>query len=102
MGSTRTPRRSVGPIITSLLDLDLYKLTMLQFIWWLHRDVPVTFAFRNRTTSVQLGAFVQLVHLQRELDHVRTLRFTDDEIAYLAALGGGFNFPAQQIPVGAV
>lgn len=74
------------PIIQSLLDLDLYKLTMLQFIWRRHRDVPVTFTLRNRTSSVRLGSIVQFPDLREELGRVRQLRFRDDEIAYLATL----------------
>ncbi|MBI4142278.1 nicotinate phosphoribosyltransferase [Candidatus Uhrbacteria bacterium] len=74
------------PVIQSLLDLDFYKLTMLQFIWRRHRDVPVTFTFKNRTADVQLAQFVRLEDLTRELNHVSGLRITDEELAYLASL----------------
>ena len=71
------------PIIRSLLDLDFYKLTMGQLAWKLHPDVPVKYAFTNRTKDVRLADIVYEGELRAELDHVRGLRFTDDEIAWL-------------------
>jgi len=74
------------PIIQSLLDLDYYKLTMAQVAWKHFRTVPVRYSFKNRTKSVQLAEFISEEDLRRELDHVRTLRFTDEEIVYLRGL----------------
>lgn len=84
---SRTTAGGQEPIIRSLLDLDLYKLTMLQLIWRRHRDVPVTFEFRNRTTSVRLADFVRLDDLTRELGYVSNLELAEDEIAYIGTLG---------------
>lgn len=73
-------------IITSLLDLDYYKLTMGQFVFHRHRGTPVTYGFNNRTTSVPLGKMIPLDQLEREFRHIQSLRFTEDEIEYLRSL----------------
>lgn len=74
------------PIIRSLADLDIYKLTMLQVAWDRHSDVRVKFSFTNRTTDVRLADIVPVERLREELDHIRTLRFTREELAYLETL----------------
>ena len=71
------------PIITSLLEPDFYKFTMGQFVWRRYPDAWVTSAFRNRTKNVHLGRIIDLGQLREELDHVRTLRFTNSELHYL-------------------
>lgn len=71
------------PIIQSLSDLDYYKLTMAQVAWYLYADVRVRYAFKNRTKKVALALAISLDELRRELEHVRTLRFTEDELAFL-------------------
>jgi nicotinate phosphoribosyltransferase len=76
------------PIITSLLDLDFYKLTMGQLVFHRYPNVPVKFAFTNRTKKVRIAEFVDESDLRRELDHVRTLRFMDDELQYLRSAPG--------------
>lgn len=68
------------PIIQSLLDLDFYKLTMGQLVWALHSSVRVTYAFHCRTKNVRLDETVPEEALREELEHVQTLRFTEDEI----------------------
>ncbi|MGA0606296.1 nicotinate phosphoribosyltransferase [Phenylobacterium sp. VNQ135] len=75
-----TPDR---PLVGSLLDTDLYKLLMLQLIWRSHAATPVTFSLVNRTRSVRIADEVDPSELRAELDHVRSLRFTADEIAWL-------------------
>ena len=72
------------PIIGSLLDLDLYKLTMLQFIHRHYGGVPVVFSFLNRTKDIDLTRYISESDLQEELAAVRALSFTDEEIAHLA------------------
>lgn len=71
------------PIIESLLDTDEYKLKMGQLVFHRHPDTPVKYAFKNRTTKVRLAGFIDEGELREELDHIRTLRFRDDEIEYL-------------------
>jgi nicotinate phosphoribosyltransferase len=73
----------LDPIVRSLLDTDFYKLLMLQLIWRKHRDVPVTFSVINRTTSVRLAEEVDEAELRAQLDHARTLRFSNRELIWL-------------------
>lgn len=76
------------PIIQSLLDLDLYKLTMGQFIWKNHPDVTVTYALANRHADrVPVADLVDVNQLREELAHVRELRLSEDEKTYLLTLG---------------
>jgi nicotinate phosphoribosyltransferase len=71
------------PIIQSLLDVDFYKDTMGQAIFHHHPDVPVTFAFRNRHRHVRLADRIDLGKLRENLDHLRSLRFTRQELHFL-------------------
>lgn len=73
-----------APLVRSLLDTDLYKLLMLQLIWRRYREVPVTFSLVNRTSRVRLAEELDLGALRAELDHVRSLRFTAEDCAWLA------------------
>jgi nicotinate phosphoribosyltransferase len=73
----------LDPIVRSLLDTDFYKLLMLQLIWRRYRDVPVTFSVINRTTSVRLAEEVDEAELRAQLDHARTLRFSNRELIWL-------------------
>ena len=70
-------------IVRSLLDIDWYKLAMVQFIWKLFRAVRVTFALINRKKSVRLAEIIDRRELVRQLDHVRTLRFRKSELIWL-------------------
>lgn len=71
-------------IIKSLLDTDLYKLTMMQVA--LHQfnttDVEYTFKCRNKANWT-LG---MLGDINEELDEYCKLRFTERELNYLASL----------------
>lgn len=71
-------------IIKSLLDIDFYKLTMLQFIHRHFGGVPVVFSFLNRTKEVDLTRYISEAVLREEIARVRDLSFTDEEVAYLA------------------
>ena len=75
-------------IITSLLDNDFYKFTMGQLIVEKYPDVPVKYSFKNRTTNVFLAHHILEEDFRRELDHVRSLRLTAEEAAYLCGLQG--------------
>jgi nicotinate phosphoribosyltransferase len=74
----------IDPVIRSLLDTDFYKLLMLQVFWKLYPDVPVTFKLINRTRRVALAREVDRDELVEQLDHVRSLRFTESELVWLA------------------
>lgn len=71
------------PIITSLLDIDFYKFTMGQLVFHRYPNVPVRYAFKNRTARVRLADFISEDELREELDHARTLRFNNSELHYL-------------------
>lgn len=77
------------PLITSLLDTDLYKLTMMQAFYHAPEFSGVVaewkFNCRNRTgNGTDLTRI--LSEIVRQLDLVCTLRFEEDELAYLATL----------------
>ena len=74
----------LDPIIRSLLDTDFYKLLMLQMIRADQGDVDATFGLINRTRSVRLAEQVDEGELRAQLDHARTLRFTERELIWLA------------------
>lgn len=73
-------------IVESLLDIDFYKLTMGQFVFKRYPNVPVKYAFTNRTKEVRIADFVEEEILRKELDHARTLRFTEKEVQYLGTI----------------
>ncbi|TAM52936.1 MAG: nicotinate phosphoribosyltransferase [Paraburkholderia sp.] len=68
-------------IITSLLDTDLYKFTMMQVV--LHRfpAAHVEYRFRCRTPNVNLAPYVE--EIRDEVRQLCELRFTEDELDYL-------------------
>ncbi len=71
------------PIIQSLLDVDFYKFTMGQLVFLKYPNVPVRYAFKNRTKQVRLAKAISEDELRVELDHVRTLQFNNSELHYL-------------------
>ena len=72
-----------GPIVRSRLEPDFYKFTMGQLIWRKYRDVETTFSFKNRTAKARLGRILDLGELREQLDHARSLMFTNSELHYL-------------------
>jgi nicotinate phosphoribosyltransferase len=71
------------PIVRSLLDTDFYKLLMMQFIWERYPNERVCWKVTNRTKTVRLADEINIHDLRRQLEHVRTLRFTHSEIIWL-------------------
>lgn len=71
------------PIIRSLLDLDAYKLLMGQILHELFPTVSVAWEVKNRTVSVKLAEEIDIKELKQQLDHARTLRFTQSELIWL-------------------
>ncbi|MFN3732444.1 nicotinate phosphoribosyltransferase [Comamonas testosteroni] len=73
------------PIITSLLDTDLYKFTMWQAMLHRHPQTEAAYEFVCRTpTAFPLAEL--LPEVERELDALCTLRFDKGELDYLAGL----------------
>jgi nicotinate phosphoribosyltransferase len=83
-----------GPIIRSRLQNDFYKYSMGQFFARFYREVQVTSKFFNRTGSIRLADEICEEDLRRELDHAKGLRYTKDELAYMANIrnDGAFMF----------
>src|SRR5690606_18918037 len=73
------------PVITSLLDTDLYKFTMWQALLHRHPQTQAEYRFvcRNRP-QWPLARLAPAVNA--ELDALCRLRFTPDELDYLAGL----------------
>ena len=73
------------PIITSLLDTDLYKFTMWQAMLHRHPQTEAEYEFVCRTpTAFPLTDL--LPEVNQELDALCSLRFTPEDLGYLASL----------------
>ncbi|AEG93821.1 nicotinate phosphoribosyltransferase [Ramlibacter tataouinensis] len=73
------------PVITSLLDNDLYKFTMWQALLHRHPQTVAEYEFvcRNQPDYPLAGL---LDEVDAQLDHLCTLRFREDELDYLCRL----------------
>lgn len=71
------------PIITSLLDTDLYKLTMMQCVLHQFPGVNVEYRFKCRNQAV-LAPYKD--EISREIKALCQLRFQEDELEYLSQL----------------
>lgn len=71
-------------IIESLLDTDLYKLTMMQGVLHQFPRATVEYEFKCRTPGVDLSPIAETV--RKEIDHMCGLRFTQEELDYLRTL----------------
>jgi nicotinate phosphoribosyltransferase len=74
-----------APVVTSLLDNDLYKFTMWQAMLHRHPQTTAEYRFicRNRP---QYPLAELLAEVNAQLDHLCTLRFREDELEYLCRL----------------
>jgi nicotinate phosphoribosyltransferase len=71
-------------IISSLLDTDLYKFTMMQVVLHQFPGAQVEYRFKCRNPGVQLAPFVD--EIRDEVAHLCTLRFTEAELDWLRGL----------------
>jgi nicotinate phosphoribosyltransferase len=71
-------------IITSLLDTDLYKFTMMQVVLHQFPGAQVEYRFRCRNPGVNLAAHVS--EIRDEIRSLCSLHFQDAELAYLRTL----------------
>ncbi|HEY8025625.1 MAG TPA: nicotinate phosphoribosyltransferase [Burkholderiaceae bacterium] len=76
---------STQPVVRSLLETDLYKFTMWQALLHSHPDSHTEYAFVCRNKPAYPLAEL-LADVNRELDHLCTLSFADDELDYLRSL----------------
>lgn len=73
------------PVVQSLLETDLYKFTMWQALLHSHPNTQTEYAFVCRnSTAYPLAELKEDV--ERELDHLCALNFTEDELDYLRSL----------------
>jgi len=73
------------PIIRSLLETDLYKFTMWQPMLHRHPQAQAEYRFVCRNRSAFPLAEL-LAEVNEQLDHLCSLSFTEDELAYLGGL----------------
>ena len=74
-----------APMVVSLLDTDLYKFNMDQVIFHKHTELTGEYYFTCRNKGV---VFTQemLDELNRQIDHLCSLRFTKEELDYLRSI----------------
>ncbi len=73
-------------IIKSLLSADFYKLTMMQAVFYLHRDVEVEYKFKCRVPSNTKNPYTNIDLYKRVCEEIKEyckLTFTYEEIDYL-------------------
>lgn len=73
-----------GPIISSILDTDVYKLTMQNAIMQTFRDVNVTYKFIDRNNQKYPRGFTDA--LRDQINSMRQLYLTDDELEFLKSI----------------
>ena len=73
------------PIVRSLLETDLYKFTMWQALMHRHPSAQAEYVFVCRNKPAYPLAQLK-PDVERELDHLCSLSFLPDEIAYLRGL----------------
>jgi nicotinate phosphoribosyltransferase len=71
-------------IITSLLDTDLYKFTMMQVVLHHFPGAQVEYRFKCRNPGIDLTPYVE--EIREQIEALCTLRFTETELAYLRGL----------------
>lgn len=73
------------PIITSLLDTDLYKFNMNQVMFHKHTNLNGVYLFKCRNKGVVFTSEM-VDEINAQIDHLCTLTFTDEELNYLSSL----------------
>ncbi|MFW6046323.1 MAG: nicotinate phosphoribosyltransferase [Candidatus Woesearchaeota archaeon] len=76
-------------IITSLLDTDFYKLTMMQAIYHKYTDVYVDYAFKWRNWDNMIlndDVYDFINKIDKEIDNLCQLKFKPTELQYLESI----------------
>ncbi|WP_266160544.1 nicotinate phosphoribosyltransferase [Dyella silvatica] len=68
-------------IVTSLLDTDLYKFSMMQVVLHQYPAAQVEYKFKCRNPGVNLAPYIE--EIRAELEGLCSLRFREDELDYL-------------------
>jgi nicotinate phosphoribosyltransferase len=71
-------------VITSLLDTDLYKFTMMQAVLHQFPGAQVSYKFKCRTPGVKLAPYVD--DIRAEIRSLCKLQFTEQELDWMRAL----------------
>ena len=71
-------------IITSLLDTDLYKFTMMQAVLHQFPGAQVAYKFKCRNPGVQLAPYVD--EIRAEIKALCQLQFSEEELAYMRGM----------------
>ena len=71
-------------VITSLLDTDLYKFTMMQAVLHQFPGAQVSYKFKCRTTGVKLAPYVD--EIRAEIRSLCKLQFTEQELDWMRAM----------------
>jgi nicotinate phosphoribosyltransferase len=71
-------------IITSLLDTDLYKFTMMQAVLHQFPSAQVAYKFKCRNPGIELAPYVQ--EIRDEIRSLCSLHFQESELAWLRSL----------------
>src|SRR3546814_204617 len=95
-------------IITSLLDTDLYKFSMMQVVLHHFPAAQVEYRYKCRTPGVNLRPYLD--EIRAEVHALCQLRFTEEELQYLGGLRfiksdfvdflGLFHLPERCISIG--
>ncbi len=95
-------------IITSLLDTDLYKFTMMQVVLHQFPAAQVEYRYKCRTPNINLAPYLD--EIRAEIHSLCQLKFTEEELDYLRSLRfmksdfidflGLFHLPEKCIHVG--
>jgi len=71
-------------VITSLLDTDLYKFTMMQAVLHQFPGAQVSYKFKCRTPGVKLAPYVD--DIRAEIHSLCKLQFTEQELDWMRAM----------------
>ena len=72
---------TIAMIITSLLDTDLYKFTMMQAVLHQFPGAQVEYRFKCRNENIDLVPFIR--DINEQIEHLCSLRFRERELEYL-------------------
>lgn len=75
----------LSPIVISLLDTDLYKFNMNQVMFHKHTNLNGKYIFKCRNQGVVFTPEM-VAEINAQIDHLCTLRFSDEELDYLNSL----------------
>lgn len=71
-------------IITSLLDTDLYKFSMMQVVLHHFPAAQVEYRYKCRTPNINVSAYLD--EIRREIHSLCQLKFTGEELEYLRSM----------------